>query len=236
MLDNSLNNDIEKVLLQYPKLTYTPDSKSSELSGVVDLYDGSGSYVDSFDIKLCVPHNYPFAFPALYETGGRFPHIPDRHFNEDDSCCVCSLQELDLESAKGITLERYLQKYCMAFLANQIYFDANGRWLNGDYAHGSHGVLQFYKELLPDLPAGKIIALLSALKDEPTNKIDDSLLEPVGHENCEDTVIEIIRKLSKSRITEDIFHIQLVVLQSALTIPPDTIDEKGDRDDRNDLE
>jgi hypothetical protein len=227
MQENSLHNDFEKVLLQYPKLTYTPDINSGEFSGVVDLYDGSGIYVDSFDIKLSVPPKYPFAFPTLYEMGGRFAHIPDRHFNEDDSCCVCSLQELDLESARGITIERYLQKYCMAFLANQIYFDATGRWLNGEYAHGSEGILQFYTELLPGFTAASIIALLSAMRDELTTGCDDTFsAKASGFENCPDGVIQTIGRLSKERITEDILHIQLLILQSALTTR-DVIDESG---------
>src|SRR5690606_4107338 len=112
----------------YPKLRYIPDTH--KMSGDIDLFDSDGRYVETFTIRLEIPRNYPFAFPLFFETNNRFPHTPERHFNGNDSCCVCSLQEMDLESSKGITLVRYMKKYGLAFLANQIHFETKGKWAN----------------------------------------------------------------------------------------------------------
>ena len=157
----NLDKDLNMVLEMFPKLKLFEKDKKKSVYGEIDIFDVAGNYVDSFDIKVVVPRNYPQGFPLLFETGNKFDHVPDRHVSEDGSCCVCSLQESDLVSQKGIFIKDFFLRYVIPYLANQLYFDSEQKWVNGDYEHGVDGILQYYKELFEMNDIGEVIKLLS---------------------------------------------------------------------------
>lgn len=146
----SLKKDIEKVITHFPSLEYVENTnKTSELIGFIDIFDKDEEiYYDTFKIKIKIPKKYPYGFPTLYEIGDKIPKIDDRHiFKEDNSCCVCVLQEISKESSKGITIFEYINKYVIPYLANQVYYEKSKEWANGDYKHGFEGRLQYYEEM-----------------------------------------------------------------------------------------
>ena len=143
MVNSDLNEDLSLVLAKYPKLELADNT----LLGEIDIFDNNDNYYSSYEIKIAIPKGYPHVFPSVCETGGRIPRIADRHINNDEGdCCVCVLQEADIRAKRGITILDFINEYVIPFFANQIYYEANGEWANGEYKHGLAGILQYYCE------------------------------------------------------------------------------------------
>ena len=205
----TLDKDLNEVLEMFPKLKLFEKDKKKTISGEIDIFDAAGNYVNSFDINVAVPRNYPHGFPLLFETSNKFEHIPDRHINEDGSCCVCSLQESDLISQKGIAIKDFFLGYVVPYLANQLYFDSEEEWANGDYEHGSEGILQFYQELFEMEAIEEVINLLSFLNTKKMNRNDDCFCgKKEKLKRCHLQTYTIIKDLSKRRIEYDILALK----------------------------
>jgi hypothetical protein len=207
----NLDKDLNEVLEMFPKLKLLEKDKKKSVCGEIAIFDAAGNYVNSFDIKVAVPRNYPHGFPLLFETGNKFEHIPDRHISEDGSCCVCSLQESDLVSQKGITIKDFFLRYVIPYLANQLYFDSEEEWANGDYEHGADGILQFYRELFKMDDIEQVISLLSFFNTKKMNRNDDCFCgQKVKLKRCHMQTYNVIKDLSKSQIEYDIRSLKII--------------------------
>jgi hypothetical protein len=205
----SLDKDIHEVLVMFPKLKLIERDKKKTVSGEIDIFDVANNYVDSFDIAVFIPRNYPYGFPLLFETSNKLEHIPDRHFNEDESCCVCSLQEVDLISQKGISMKDFFLGYVIPYLANQLYFNIEKEWANGDYDHGAEGILQYYRELFELDRIEEIFELLSFLNKNRMNRNDTCFCgKKQKLKRCHLQTYTIIKFLSKSRIEVDLLALK----------------------------
>ncbi|MCL2311128.1 MAG: hypothetical protein FWC41_01375 [Firmicutes bacterium] len=143
MANSDLNEDLSLVLAKYPKLELVDNT----LLGEIDIFDNNDNYYSSYEIKITIPKGYPHIFPSVYETGGKIPRIADRHINDVGDCCVCVLQDADIRAKREITITNFINEYVIPFFANQIYYEANGEWANGEYKHGLAGILQYYCEI-----------------------------------------------------------------------------------------
>lgn len=205
----NLDKDLNEVLEMFPKLKLFEKDKQKSVCGEIDIFDAAGNYVDSFTIKVTVPRNYPHEFPLLFEISNKFEHIPDRHINEDGSCCVCSLQESDLISQKGIAIKDFFLGYVIPYLANQLYFDSEEEWANGDYEHGVEGILQFYQEIFEMETIEEVINLLSFFNKQKMNRNDDCFCgKKEKLKRCHLQTYTIIKDLSKKRIEYDILALK----------------------------
>lgn len=205
----NLDKDLIEVLELFPKLKLLEKDKQKSVCGEIDIFDAAGNYVDSFTIKVAVPRNYPHGFPLIFETGNKIEHIPDRHINEGGSCCVCSLQESDLISQKGITIKDFFLRYVIPYLANQLYFEREEEWANGDYDHGDEGILQFYQELFEMETIEEVINLLTFLNTKKMNRNDDCFCgKKEKLKRCHIRTVTIIKDLSKGRIEYDILALK----------------------------
>ncbi|UUW08953.1 SEC-C metal-binding domain-containing protein [Flavobacterium plurextorum] len=209
MQRSKLDNDIEAVLEMFPKMKLEVENKVKILLGEVDIFDGANTYVDSFSIKVIVPLRYPHEFPRLFETGNKFEHIADRHISNDGSCCVCSLQEENLVSQRGITIKSFFLIYVLPYLANQIYFDSQGKWANGDFDHGVLGIFQYYSELLKLEKITEVIEFLSVFNVTKIYRNDDCFCGSGKKlKRCHQGTYYIFKDLSKKRREVDLFELK----------------------------
>lgn len=205
MQNLKISKDIAQVLECYPKLVLNEEKKSKFLAGEIDIFDADGLYIDSYGVKINIPLNYPFGFPALYETSNKFPHIPDRHVNEGGSCCVCSLQEEDMIRQKGISIFDYIAGYVVPYLANQIHFDHTGLWANGDYEHGFDGIFQYYRELFKTTSIEETTDLLFILSKSRMNRNDLCFCgSNVKLKRCHLETYRTIKDFHPKRLFEDL--------------------------------
>ena len=209
----SLNSDLLEVLEMFPKIKLVDDKKKKSLIGEVDVFDALGNYVDSYEIKVLIPINYPYGFPSLFETSNKFEHIDDRHISDDGSCCVCSLQEADIHKQRGITIKSFFIKYTLPYLANQLYFDSEEEWANGDFEHGFDGVFQFYKEVLKTDDIEKVLSILVLFTSGKLNRNSRCFCgKEKKLKHCHLSEYNKIMDLSKARINCDILVIKQLIL------------------------
>lgn len=201
-----------KVLEMFPKLKLIDGKKKKSLIGEIDVFDTLGNYVNSYDIKVLIPLNYPYGFPALFETSKKFEHTLDRHISDDGSCCVCSLQEADIQKQRGITIKSFIVKYTLPYLANQLYFDNEDKWANGDFEHGFEGIFQFYKEVLNINDIEKVLSLLILINSGKLNRNNSCFCgEEKKLKHCHFKEYNKIKDLSKARINCDILVIKQLI-------------------------
>lgn len=219
MQRNDLKKDLEKVLLQFPKLAINESNGKTCLKGEIDIFDKEGTYWDSYFIKIVVPRGYPYAFPELFEISGKFPHVEDRHANTEGNCCLCSLQEEDIVSQKGISICDFIHRYVIPYLANQIYYDLTGTWANGEYKHGEDGILQYYQELLETDDLKRVYDLIILLKTSTFHRNDDCYCgEDKKIKHCHLKQYSLFKSISLRRVDKDLGVIRLLLDSKTSTI------------------
>lgn len=203
MQNSTLKKDLAGAVELFPKLRF--NEVAGTLEGEIDIFDTLGNYVDSFTIRIIIPKAYPHRLPALFEIAGKLEHVADRHFNIDESCCVCSLQEADITSQRGITITSFIEKYVVPFLANQLYFENKKEWANGDYAHGVPGIFQYYSEVLKIEDFNEVLQILNIFKVKKFHTNEKCFC---GSEKklkyCHKNAYNTIKDISHARYAEDL--------------------------------
>lgn len=141
---------IDGVLALYPKLGKTLDSNGKEvIIGEIDLIDGDQKHWDTYQISIHWRENYPFQFPAVHETGDKIPKVPDWHiyFNTGTCCFAIPAEEIRL-CRQGITLTSFLHEIVLPYFFNQTHRKIEGYYKNGEFAHGTLGIYQYYADML----------------------------------------------------------------------------------------
>jgi hypothetical protein len=131
----------------YPKLT--PPEKEGALwniSGVYDLFDYEGNFVESFDIKITLPEDYPIKLPRITETSNKIPDHPDWH-NSESGCCL-SPDAIIYYRLKKIDLVRWFKTFVESFFANFHYKRNFGSYPTGEFSHFTKGIFEAYKNIL----------------------------------------------------------------------------------------
>lgn len=116
------------------------------VDGIIRYSPPKGS-TDAFKVLLKIHDSYPYTTPVLYETGDRYEHVDSRHFNSDGSCCVEIEAILNHAARIGLPLGRYIDRFAIPFFANQIYFDAHGKFLT-EHPHGNKGIIAHIATIL----------------------------------------------------------------------------------------
>jgi hypothetical protein len=84
--------------------------------------------------------------PRLYLPNNTYPATPHRHFNADDSGCLCGPSEEALLVRQGYLFPQFLEELGLPFLYAQLHVDLTGRWPWPSYDHGTVGVFESYAE------------------------------------------------------------------------------------------
>ncbi len=220
MTIRKLGKDIKIVKNIYPKLKFINNPNNEYLIGEIDIFDLEDSYIDSFNVKITIPKNYPFQFPKLFELDGKIKQIDSSHINEDESCCVCSLQEEDIRKRKGITIFEYINEFATPFLANILYYRKNGKYANGEYKHGVNGVIQYYQELLNKNQVDEILCEIDLIYSQKLERNEKCYCgSNLKYKNCHLKIVKALGKLSKERLSKDIetmkvYHYHKNILQT----------------------
>jgi hypothetical protein len=146
----------------YPKLN--PPAKDGSLwviSGVYELFDHEGIFIESFDIRIILPEEYPRKLPQIIETSNKIPHNPDWH-NSQLGCCL-SPDAIIYHRLKKIDLVRWFKIFVVSFFANYQYKKIFGHYPNGEFSHATKGIFEAYKKILSLNTESEIIEHLKVL-------------------------------------------------------------------------
>jgi len=108
-----------------------------------------GQVLDRYSVELQLARNHPAELPVVRETGNRIPRHIDRHLlAADGTACVLLPDERWRLWPVGSPLLKYLTGPLHSFFLAQTMVEEGQPWPFGQWAHGSRGVFQFYRELL----------------------------------------------------------------------------------------
>ncbi len=142
------NNEVlflkEVQLLQehYPSLAMYKENSTIYFRGILNIED-----IDSFEIEIMIPNDYPKSLPIVKDIGNDIPRNIDRHMYSDGSCCLTINHIMKQKYQDGsYYLVYFINDFVKPFFANQLYFEQTGNWLTGEYHHGNDGKRQYLKE------------------------------------------------------------------------------------------
>lgn len=146
--------DIEYLYTQYPKLQL--DLQKNIITGDIDFTRSYAGHKisDSYTIKISLITSGSSILPRVYEISNKIVNITKRHkmklidlhINTDGSFCL-AIQDREHELfADQFTLQEFMQKSLEPFLFQMSYFDREGKFPWGEYAHGNLGYFELYAE------------------------------------------------------------------------------------------
>jgi hypothetical protein len=142
-----IKKQVKKLRLKYPLLKSKREyGRIREVLGTlkaVAVYQNI-EYYCQYDIKICIPRNYPLTIPLVFETGGKIDK--NFHRNPNGALCLASPAELKLKFNRSKTLINFVDNLVIPFLFSHKHFIETGRMPYGELAHGSAGIYQYYCE------------------------------------------------------------------------------------------
>ncbi|MBI9062696.1 MAG: SEC-C domain-containing protein [Marinilabiliaceae bacterium] len=196
----------EQIKSKYPNLFLIERKGFYILKGILNITSHEHEDLGCFSIEIIESKGFPYRFPILFEVGGDIPIHADWHKYPNNSCCITVLPDEILKCKNGISLHAFIEEHAKAYLANHLHRVKHGKYLNGEYSHGTRGFYQFYSQLLRDgdkskwrewielaFSSGKAIS-----RNEPcicgSNK---------KYKHCHDKVFADVRKIGKKQIDND---------------------------------
>lgn len=148
----------------YPELWFVEPDDGPVITGSYPLFQ-DGKVYDRYQIKIALPQDSPTGLPPVWEVGKRIPRTVERHINPGDgTACIVLPDAFLYEHPDGIDLLDFLNGPMRGFFATQSLVEAGGSWPQGEWDHGSDGIVQFYGELLGTQDRSIVASYLNVLK------------------------------------------------------------------------
>ncbi len=145
-----LTQDRAGISEMFSGLSYRVDEVAERvfLDGTITLVAECG-VPTSIAVRVEFPSDYPQGEPRIFEVGGLFPHVSDRHFFADGQCCLWLPPESRWNAEDPDGLCSFLAEAAV-FLDQQLVYEAEGRgeWPGAQRSHGDEGYLEFVQETL----------------------------------------------------------------------------------------
>ena len=148
------NKDIEWINTQYPNLTI--DILDKNISGDISFkrdYEGY-ELSDTYSIKIFLENNTTSILPKVISTSEKIIDISkqynieldDLHINNDGSFCLVIEDREEELFEDGFTIQEFFQNSLEPFLFQLSYYEKEGKFPWGEYAHGRLGYIERYAE------------------------------------------------------------------------------------------
>tara|TARA_B100001245_G_C22885193_1_gene425858 strand:+ start:1249 stop:1896 length:648 start_codon:yes stop_codon:yes gene_type:complete len=193
---------------RFPKLRYiwSEEFLSMVIIGKLDICDRKGVFWDSYDILLITGKNYPFSVPILIETSKKVPHDEERHISKEGICCMDMDHKLLKVASKGIHLCQFILDYVYPFFANQLYYDQECEYADGEWSHHFEGIVEFYHQ---ELQLSDPVLIVKFLEQLLTNSLpprnSPCLCGSKKYKDCKcKQSIDFLKGLPTHRLQEDL--------------------------------
>lgn len=114
--------------------------------------------IDSYQIAICIPKDYPNSIPLVGEIGSRAKTIVEKHEIKDPrdlhcclkgnaaQVCLCVKQQEKIKFPVGESIVFFMETLVVPYFYGLSYFEENKRWPWREYSHGGLGMLEYYAE------------------------------------------------------------------------------------------
>ena len=146
-----------RLLAEHPKLQLQLEfGRPVSITGEIEIRSATRSF-GFFTCEVKLDRFFPKSFPKVYELGNKIPRVPDRHVNMDGSLCLTVTPVALIYAKNGVDILDFFNTFLIPYLAAQLWFEKNGTWAGGEYAHGTAGILQYFQEKLGNMDRDKLI-------------------------------------------------------------------------------
>jgi hypothetical protein len=161
-LYTALREEVESV---YTELHFNSRAGGILVTGYYPLFEDDRVW-DRYQVKLQLSQDSPGGIPALYEIGNRIPRKPERHMEPDGKACIVLPDAYWYEHPQGMNTLDFLNGPARHFFVNQSLIDLgqSNVWQNGEWGHGTEGIVEFYAAILGIGDPRTILAYLGILK------------------------------------------------------------------------
>lgn len=136
----SLMPDVEHLIIM--------DREAAFARGTVFADAGADTGVfEPVDIEMRFSTDYPLVAPDVWERGGRWVPVADRHMYGDGRFCL-GLPGIDLPDTARPEDFEYFLKQLLVFLHYQFIYDATKKWPGRQWLHGDDAYAQYAVEAL----------------------------------------------------------------------------------------
>ncbi len=160
---NKVIKDIDQALLSYPLLKRVEEEGFVRVIGWIPLLHPEQGEFDRYNVSIRFPDIYPRCFPKVIETSKKIPRKDFRHVNPDQTLCLAVEPEEKAIVKNGIRFKYFLDKVLVPHLARETFREINEAYPDGEYAHGSNGVWEFYESVLEVKNRSLIISELESI-------------------------------------------------------------------------
>lgn len=109
--------------------------------------DGLPLIVESFDIELSVPPEYPEIFPRVKETGGKIEPTYEHLYADKELCLGVPIEERRIFAAQP-SLLGFVNGLVIPYLYSYCYWKQHGKYPFDDQLHGAAGIVRHYVDTL----------------------------------------------------------------------------------------
>lgn len=155
-----LTASVSEAIKLQPGLRLRDEGGFVGLEGRFDI-DHEGQVVEAFSVRIQIAIESPRHPPAVWETGGRIPRVPDPHHVNlrDDSLCVQLEEAYWFHYPQGLSLAEFLENPLRRHLAGQATVLRGGQWPD-EWSHGDSGRWEFYREVLETSDPDTLVRLM----------------------------------------------------------------------------
>jgi len=200
-------NQIPEAVERFPKLKQACDDAGKiYVRGEIDIIDKEGNFWESFEVEIHHVDGFPFRFPSVFEVGGKIPRIADWHIYQDTLTCCLTVPPLEIIKCRnGITLLDFIQSEVLPYFSNQTHRRVEGFYVNGEYSHGHHGILEFFEaELQTSGDTRKTIDLLFKIAniEKPSRTADCFCGKKNKYRKCHRDAYSKLILIGKAKLLE----------------------------------
>ena len=121
----------------------------AEISGAFPVQGAAGEELDRYNVVIVLPETYPKDLPVVREVGGRIPWDPNFHVGPlTGEACIIFPDDRWRCFPEDSSLLDYLQKPLHNYFLSQTVHFETGKWPFDEWAHGTNGILDYYRWLL----------------------------------------------------------------------------------------
>ena len=143
-----IHRELEDIILKFPDLNALEEHDFGfRITGSISVIDSNAWNWGIYQVVILVPKTFPQDLPLLIETAGSIRREIDWHVNIKGVCCVGtpSQQHRVIQGQQSVLA--WINLFAVPFLANHAFKVENGKYVDGEMAHGVEGIFQDYSLL-----------------------------------------------------------------------------------------
>ena len=140
------NKQVASLLERYPNLTVTSKTENKvDIKGKIHINRNCDkiSVCKEYGIEISIPLNSD-KLPMVRDTEKYIRNYPHLNWNKD--LCLATDTDIYLRFRNGLDLIGWMRDYVEIYFVSYEYYKRYNRFPFGERAHGSQGILQFYRD------------------------------------------------------------------------------------------